>query len=983
MAMKNSTAFTLLHNRTITSLNVDASVYQHQPTKALHVHLASNNPENVFMVALRTVPTDSTGVAHILEHSSLCGSERFPVRDPFFMMTRRSLNTFMNAFTSSDWTAYPFASQNRKDFANLMDVYLDAVFFSRLHELDFAQEGHRLEYETADDPTSDLVFKGVVFNEMKGAMSSPMSTLYDSLNHYLFPTNTYHFNSGGDPEEIPNLSYTDLKAFYDKHYHPGNAVFLTYGNIPVVEHHAQFDTMVLQRFGALSERIRVPKEKRYHAPIRVEEAYAIDTDRPVEKQTHHILGWLLGPITDLDQRLQAQLLSNVLLGNSASPLRKALETFPHASAPSPLCGLEDTNYEMSFICGVEGSDAEHASKFETLVIDTLEQIANNGVPQEMVQAVLHQLEISQREVGGDSYPYGLQLLLQALPACIHDADPLTMLDVDPPLAKLREVIKDPQFIPTLTRDLLLNNRHRVRLTLRPDTELNRFKHQAEIDKLTTIKASLSPTQQQQIIQQAQDLQQRQNQVDDESVLPKVTLTDVPKNIEYPQPYTDPVAISQANWPLIQFRQGTNGLIYQQLVIDLPKLDSELLDLLPLYAGCLAELGAGEKDYLQMQTWQSKISGGVNASYRIRGGINDVNHIKGHFCLSSKALNRNHEALAELMQTTLENARFDELVRLRELIAQERAQREESVTGQGHSLAMAAAGAGTSKPAELDHRLSGLESIRYLKRLDDSLNESDNIAKLAEQFKQIHQAILAAPRQLLQIGEGEQLPLFQQQLQTQWQTYSTQAERINNNGFTAFDINPPNSTVQNVWLTATQVNFCAKAFTTVPPNHPDTAALSVLASYLRNGYLHRVIREQGGAYGGGASHDVGNGVFNFYSYRDPRFKETLADFDAAVAWLMQEKSDPAQLEQAILGLVSGLDKPSSPAGEASLVFHNQLYGRTENFRRQYRQQVLDVSFADLQQVAQTYLTSNPHTAVVSQTSTWQTLKDELSLNVEQL
>src|SRR6478609_5688884 len=225
-------AFELLRSQEIRALNIRVEEYEHLTTGAVHFHLASDNPENVFLVALRTVPEDSTGVAHILEHTALCGSEKYPVRDPFFMMIRRSLNTFMNAFTSSDWTAYPFASQNRKDFNNLLNVYLDAVFFSRLDPLDFAQEGHRLDFEEQNNPDSNLVFKGVVFNEMKGAMSSATSTLWQTLTKYVFPNSTYHFNSGGDPECIPDLSYEQLKAFYQTHYHPSNAIFMTYGDIP-------------------------------------------------------------------------------------------------------------------------------------------------------------------------------------------------------------------------------------------------------------------------------------------------------------------------------------------------------------------------------------------------------------------------------------------------------------------------------------------------------------------------------------------------------------------------------------------------------------------------------------------------------------------------------------------------------------------------------------------------------------------------------
>ena len=406
-------AFEHIRSEHIRSLDIDLHEFRHIDTGTPHVHLAADNPENVFLVGLRTIPTDSTGVAHILEHTVLCGSEKYPVRDPFFMMIRRSLNTFMNAFTSSDWTAYPFASQNRKDFFNLLDVYLDAVFFSRLHELDFAQEGHRVEFEKPDDPSSPLVFKGVVFNEMKGAMSAPTSFLWQTLTKHLFPNNTYHHNSGGDPEAIPDLSYQQLKNFYDTHYHPSNAVLMTYGDIPAQELQARFQLQVLSRFKPLDRTISVADAKRYHSPVRVEEAYATQETETGDK-THIVVGWLLGSSVDLDQRLRAHLLSSVLLDNSASPLMQTLEKSDLGTSPSPLCGLEDSAKEMVFACGLEGSNPEQTEAVESLILDTLADVVSNGVPQSQIEAVLHQLELSQREIRGDGMPFGLQLVLSGL-----------------------------------------------------------------------------------------------------------------------------------------------------------------------------------------------------------------------------------------------------------------------------------------------------------------------------------------------------------------------------------------------------------------------------------------------------------------------------------------------------------------------------------------------------------------------------------------
>lgn len=964
--------FRHLRSQTIESLNVCIDEYEHIETGTQHYHLAADNTENVFLVALRTVPTDSTGVAHILEHTALCGSERYPVRDPFFMMIRRSLNTFMNAFTSSDWTAYPFASQNRKDFFNLLDVYLDAVFFSSLNELDFAQEGHRVEFSTPDDPDSELVFKGVVFNEMKGAMSSPVSTLWQTLTKYLFPTNTYHYNSGGEPADIPDLSYEELKAFYQTHYHPSNAVFMTYGDIPVVELQTQFEERVLSRFQRAQQHIHVPNEKRQVAPINVEECYALDESEQDSDKTHIVLGWLLGETTDLRAALTTELLTGVLLDDGASPLLHALETTDLGTAPSPISGLDNSNKEMSFICGMEGSKPENAAAVEALVLSTLETVVKEGVPQERVAAVLHQLELEQREVTGGAYPYGLHLILGALPTAVHYGDALTALDLEPVLEQLRKDIEDPKFIPQLIQTLLLDNPHRIRLTLKPDDQIAARRDTAEAARLAAMKAGLSDAEKQHIIKLATQLEARQTRQDDESILPKVGLEDVPDKLNIASGRETHVQ----NRPAHLFEQGTNGLIYQQLIVDLPKLDDELLAVMPYYTNCLTELGCGDQDYLALQVRQSSVSGGIGAYTSLRGGIDNEQTSTGHFILSGKALTRNHFAFGELLRDTFNTARFDEHDRLRELMAQLRASREQSITGRGHALAMLAASAGMSPTAALKHQLSGLAGISTLKQLDDGLDESAVITSLAEKMARLHQAIQQSPSQFLLIGEAESLTQMQNDCEHLWS--STRSE-----GFTAFELPEKRQPVNELWTTSTSVNFCAKAYPTVPVAHPDAAALAVLGGFLRNGFLHRVIREQGGAYGGGASHDSDAACFRFYSYRDPRLGETLDDFDRAVEWLLSEQHEWRQVEEAILGVIGGLDKPSSPAGEAKDAFHNALYGRGPEQRQQHRQRILSVTLEDLKRVGETYLQPEKASTAVITSPTMSDAADKLGLAVRHL
>ena len=964
-------AFQWKRSERIDSLNITIEEYEHVKTGAAHYHLVAENNENVFLVALRTIPTDSTGVAHMLEHTALCGSERFPVRDPFFMMIRRSLNTFMNAFTSSDWTAYPFASQNRKDFDNLMDVYLDAVFFSRLHELDFAQEGHRFEFETPDDAQTPLVYKGVVFNEMKGAMSSPVSTLWQTVTEHLFPTTTYHYNSGGEPENIPDLSYQQLKDFYKVHYHPSNSVFMTFGDIPAFEHHEVFEEKALSRFEKLDMQIKVDDEKRYTEPQNFTDSYAFD-EEDTKSKTHVVISWLLGRSTSLEDMLQAHLMSSVLLDNSASPLQKALETTDLGASPSPLCGLEDSNREMSFMCGLEASEAEHADAIESLVLKVLQDVAENGVEQSQVEAVLHQLELGQREIGGDGYPYGMQLILGGLSAAIHRGDPVAVMNLEPVLEQLREDIKDPDFIKNLVRKNLLDNQHRIRLVMKPDTSLSKAKEKAEADKLAEIKAKLTDEEKQQIINQAAALEKRQNEVDDISILPKVGLEDVPAKMQIPTGSSTEMGESALSF----FEQGTNGLIYQQIIVDLPELETELVNLLPIYTYCLTELGCGDKDYLQSQAWQDAVSGGVGAYTTVRGSVDNEQDIKAHFVFSGKALARNHQALNELMSEMLESARFDELERIRELVSQKRARKEQSVTGQGHSLAMTAASSGMSPAAELSHRLSGLQGIKQLKEIDDSLDSEVVLKELAEKFEIIHKKIVNAPRKYLSISEKESRNEIESDLQTFWSGKGNHEQ-------SKFSLPETKQQVKQAWLTSTQVNFSAKSYPTVSVNHEDAAALSVLGGFLRNGFLHRVIREQGGAYGGGASHEPSNACFRFFSYRDPRLSETLDDFDKSIEWLLNEEHTELQVEESILGVIGSMDKPGSPAGEAKQAYHNELYGRTPEQRQLYRERVLKVTVEDLKRVGEKYMKpEKASVAVVTNPANEEVVK-ELGLNIHTL
>ena len=529
---------------------------------------------------------------------------------------------------------------------------------------------------------------------------------------------------------------------------------------------------------------------------------------------------------------------------------------------------------------------------------------------------------------------------------LADADPAAALHIDPILERLRERIQDPGYIQGLVRELLLDNPHRVRLVMRPDPNLSAEKNAAEQARLLTLKAAMDAEEQRRVIAQAEALKARQEQQDDPELLPKVTLADIPDDLHIPLGETEPIA----GLPATRFARGTNGLVYEEVVIDLPALDERELELLPIYCDLVTEVGCGGRDYRETQLLQNAVTGGIGARVSVRGAVDDLHRQRGLFFLHGKALARNQGALAKLLLETFETPRFDEANRLRELISQERLDMEQGVTSRGHALAMTAASSGLTPSAALYHRWSGLAGIQAIKALDDALEDDAKLRELMEGLEALRERLRTAPKQLLVVAEAEQFDAIRSGLEAVW----SGLDRPAGASVSPFGLPAPGGRVRQAWTTSTQVNFCAKSFPAVCREHPDAPALTILAPFLRNNFLHRVIREQGGAYGGGARFDPDTGAFRFYSYRDPRLGETLADFDRSVDWLLSNDHPYRLLEEAILGVIADIDKPGSPAGEAKRAFHEALHGRTPERRRAYRKKLLEVTLEDLKRVAETYL-----------------------------
>ena len=954
--------FQLVGRHSISALSITMEEYCHQPTGARHLHLASDDYNNSFMVSFLTVPSDSTGVAHILEHTVLSGSRRYPLRSLFFSMEQRSLCSFMNALTGSEWTAYPFVTNNRKDFHNLIQVYLDSVFFPRLDPMDFSQEGYRIEPVDLADPNSDLIYKGVVYNEMKGAMNNQAYFAFSTLKNHLFPTLPYQYNSGGEPLNIPTLTHEALVDFHRRYYHPSNATFITYGDIPADTHQIWFQQYALNEFTSRSKRFSIRNEQRFHEPLIVETPYASNCDKNNTQNSQVILGWLLSNTNDSLTNLSLLLLCVALLDNSASPLRYALENSSLGIELADLSKLTSVTREIIFSCGLKGVKREDADQVEALVLNVLQDIANNGLPQEQLEAAFHQLELSLRRVNRGGAFYGLQLMLKVQIKTIHGADPLTVLDLNPILETLHQSMQEPHFASRLIRTWLLDNPHRVRLTLYPDPEFTARQQTIERLRLDQLAATLDQEARLALVAQAKQLAIRQKTPDNVELLPKVGLEDISSEL------SDPIGefLTVGTLPVAWYNQSGDGLLYQSLIVDIPALnDEEWLDL-SFYDYYLTEMGCGERDYLANQTYCSTVTGGIHSSYRLNTSPDDFNTIYQNFFIMGDALVRNKIPLTKLLRETLQQPRFDELRLLRECVSRSRINHESTLSSSALSFARLTAGAGFSIITALNNRLNGPISLHYLQELDDRLNDKNELVAFAHRLTRLGERLANAPRRLLVIGETQERETTLAAVMAIWGEASAVIQSEEKLTF-------PLTTgpVREGLVLPVTVNYCVKAYPTVPYGHPDAPALQVLGSLLQRNYLNQLVREQGGAYGVNAYYSSTAGLFYFTSNRDPELGKTLQAFDHSLEWLVH--AQPRQLEEAILNIIKHLDHPVTPVQAATSSYLNSLKGWTTERYLEHRSRLLSLSLNDLREVANRWLVPDRASVVVA--SNRQTLDRE--------
>lgn len=922
----------------------------HTPSGAHIIHIENKDPENLFCLSFQTLPSNSNGAPHVLEHTVLCGSKKFPVKDPFFSMTRRSLNTFMNALTGADFTCYPAASQAEKDFYNLLDVYLDAVFHPELKQTSFLQEGCRLEFEKASDPTSPLQFKGIVYNEMKGSLASGESRMWHAILASLFPDLPYAHNSGGDPKEIRTLSYEDLLLFYKTYYHPSRCLFFFYGDLPLKKHLDYIEEKTLKGVLPLSPLPFIPKQSRMSAPITKRIPYSVSSEESIERKVMVSFGWLTCPVIEQEEVLALSLIDSILTDTDASPLKTRL-------LDSGLCSQADAfmDVEMSevpYVVTCKGCREEDVDALEELLLKEFTSLSKTPFPPEWIDAALHQLELSRLEIGGDHSPFGLTLFFRSALAKQHGCNPEKNLQVHQLFETLLNKVKDPHYLPGLIDKYFVQNSHRVKILMIPDPLLGAKEDEEEAQFLQKKKEALSDQEKTNLIAQAKNLETIQKKVEcqDLSCLPKVTLADVPiLTRDFP-------LTQKAKPPLTVFHHDcfTNHIFYADLLFDIPKIKDEEIPYLQLLLSILPELGAGTRNYRENLEFLHAHTGGISIGSSLHIQATDNRILNPSICLRGKALERKADKFFPLMQEILTAPHLKDKKRIKDLLKQIHSSLQNRVSKNGLRYAISLAMSGYGPASHFNQASFGLRYYHFIQDL--MVNIDAKLPSIQETLINLYNKVFSfhSPHLVLSCSKTSQEKFFDQNF------YDFNLPTA---PFIPWDSSfPLEPTSSQGRIISTQVAYNVKAYPSISYIHPHAAGLTLASQLFDNKVLHTRIREIGGAYGSGASFNPLIGSFYFHSHRDPHIASTFETFDIAVELIAQGGFSEQDLEEAKLGIIQHFDMPVPPGSRAILSYGWMRDGKEKCLRQEYRDRILQTTAAQVQKAIEVELLQKKSQAV---------------------
>ncbi|RHL82750.1 insulinase family protein [Agathobacter rectalis] len=937
MTIHDLAEYEILDEHRVEDVQSDGFILRHKKSGARIAILSNNDDNKVFYIGFRTPPEDETGVPHIIEHTTLCGSKKFPVKDPFIELAKGSLNTFLNAMTYPDKTVYPVASCNDQDFKNLMDVYLDAVFNPNItkYEEIFKQEGWHYELTGKDD---ELKINGVVYNEMKGAYSSPDEVLSSQIYRSLFPDNTYSKDSGGNPEYIPKLTYEAYLDFYHKYYHPSNSYIYLYGDMDVVERLEWLDKEYLSLYDYKKVNSEINKQPAFDEIKNVEAQYSITMDDSQENKTYLSYNRVVGDSLDEMLYQAFDVLDYALVSSPGAPVKQALID---AGIGDDVYGSYDAGIlQPVFSFVAKNANASQADEFESIIENTLKEVVKTGINKEALLAGINSSEFKFREADFGQFPKGLLFGLNCLDSWLFDdMKPFIHLECLGTFAKLRKAV-DTDYFEKLIQEYLLDNTHGSSVTVKPKRGLGNEREEALAKELSDYKASLSDEEIKKLIEDTEHLKKYQEEPssdEDLRKLPMLTRADMKKNA---MPFSN-IEDELLDVKVVRHDIESNGIDYISFLFDAGDFAQSELGYLGFFTNALGLVSTEKYSYTDLANATNIYTGGISTGTASHPDIKDRNNFVFKFEVKLKVLEKNLDKALELMEQMLLTSDFTDTKRLGELVAQIKARLQANLSSSGHLVAAMRSMSSFSRYALYQDELKGVAFYRSICRIEKELSESPK--SVSDKLAAIAKKLFARNRMLISFtGNNEAYGNAKPSLEKVIAGFNKMSA-IGNQAEVHFN------TAKEAFIDASQIQYVAKTGDFICEGYEYTGALRLLRIILSYDYLWINVRVKGGAYGC-MNTFLRSGESYFVSYRDPNLSDTLDVYDRIPEYIKSFSPDERDMTKYIIGTFSALDTPMNPEAKGSRSLSAYLEGITYEQIQKERNEILNAQPEDIRRLA---------------------------------
>ena len=937
MTIHDLAEYEILDEHRVEDVQSDGFILRHKKSGARIAILSNNDDNKVFYIGFRTPPEDETGVPHIIEHTTLCGSKKFPVKDPFIELAKGSLNTFLNAMTYPDKTVYPVASCNDQDFKNLMDVYLDAVFNPNItkYEEIFKQEGWHYELTGKDD---ELKINGVVYNEMKGAYSSPDEVLSSQIYRSLFPDNTYSKDSGGNPEYIPKLTYEAYLDFYHKYYHPSNSYIYLYGDMDVVERLEWLDKEYLSLYDYKKVNSEINKQPAFDEIKNVEAQYSITMDDSQENKTYLSYNRVVGDTLDEMLYQAFDVLDYALVSSPGAPVKQALID---AGIGDDVYGSYDAGIlQPVFSFVAKNANASQADEFESIIENTLKEVVKTGINKEALLAGINSSEFKFREADFGQFPKGLLFGLNCLDSWLFDdMKPFIHLECLGTFAKLRKAV-DTDYFEKLIQEYLLDNTHGSSVTVKPERGLGNEREEALAKELSDYKASLSDEEIKKLIEDTEHLKKYQEEPssdEDLRKLPMLTRADMKKNA---MPFSN-IEDELLDVKVVRHDIESNGIDYISILFDAGDFAQSELGYLGFFTNALGLVSTEKYSYTDLANATNIYTGGISTGTASHPDIKDRNNFVFKFEVKLKVLEKNLDKALELMEQMLLTSDFTDTKRLGELVAQIKARLQANLSSSGHLVAAMRSMSSFSRYALYQDELKGVAFYRSICRIEKELSESPK--SVSDKLAAIARKLFARNRMLISFtGNNEAYGNAKPSLEKVIAGFDKMSA-VGNQAEVHFN------TAKEAFIDASQIQYVAKTGDFICEGYEYTGALRLLRIILSYDYLWINVRVKGGAYGC-MNTFLRSGESYFVSYRDPNLSDTLDVYDRIPEYIKSFSPDERDMTKYIIGTFSALDTPMNPEAKGSRSLSAYLEGITYEQIQKERNEILNAQPEDIRRLA---------------------------------